>query len=283
MIPRSPFQDEAREPRGGADPATRRPWRHSLAPRNTPARFRSGFESLRGMDLFSPVSDGELVKFAALGCERRVEKGTAFRMSDACRAEDGTPPLALILEGEAVLAWGRGAEELLIRALEPGDLLGEIEVFDGAIGEWAAPGTVTRTLTTLRLLEWDRDDVLEALRRWPDVALSLLGGMARRQRELHRRVAGICHQRAPRRLARALMAVIEDRGVRHRDEDGRPCLLLRRAPSRTRLAEIAGMARETVSRLLTQWEQGGWIAGDQGDLLVLDEPQLRRLAGLEIP
>jgi CRP/FNR family transcriptional regulator len=263
---------------------SRRRWRHALkegdlpAPFSTP-RFQAGFETLRGLDLFSPVSDGDLVKFAALGCERRVEKGAAFLPREG---DGGPPPLSLILEGEAVLAWGRGAEELLIRALEPGDLVGETEMFeemtDGTLG---FGGATARTLTTVRLMEWDRENILEALRRWPDVALSLLGGMARRQRELQRRVAGICNQRAPRRLARMLIALIEDRGMRHRDDKGRHFLLVRRPPSRTRMSEIAGMARETVSRLLVRWEQCGWIADRGGDLIVLDEGQLRRLAGVD--
>jgi hypothetical protein len=47
------------------------------------------------------------------------------------------------------------------------------------------------------------------------------------------------------------------------------------------MAEMAGMARETASRLLIEWERLGWIATGGGDLLVLDEGQLRRAAGAE--
>ncbi len=250
------------------------PWRHPLSPRGAgrrreARRFRSGSEILRGLELFAPVSDGELMKFASLGWERRVERGRTVFPSPG----EDSAPLALILEGEARLAWTRGGDEPLIRALEPGDLVGEIEMFDATPGE-----AVARALTTVRLLEWDRDGVLEALRRWPDVALGLLGGMARRQRELHRRVAAICRQRAPCRLARALVGVAEDLGTRHRDEAGRAYVRLPRAPSRARLAEIAGMARETASRLMIDWERRGWIARDGGDILVTDEAALRRAA-----
>jgi CRP/FNR family cyclic AMP-dependent transcriptional regulator len=128
-------------------------------------------------------------------------------------------------------------------------------------------------------MEWDRDAVLEALRRWPDVSFSLLAGMARRQRDLQRRVAGLCRQRAPRRLARALAALLEERGVWRRDGEGRSFMLLPRTPSRVRLGETAGMARETVSRLLAEWARRGWIGTQGGDLTVLDRGQWRRLAG----
>jgi|GEM_PF-5207333 len=339
-------------------------------------RFRSAFEILRGMDVFAPVSDGELVKFAALGRERRVARGRLLRLDPA----PPDPPLALILEGEAMLAWGRGPEELLLRALEPGDLVGETELFaSGAahrphnswrtrprdapldplqrgrgenlapdqslmIREPAAPyrlrtppsrdqahspgrsahpekglefgvphnpgvipldqdesvgggtrisqdspalfeedeataGPSTRALTPVRLMEWELDAVREALRRWPDVAVGLLGGMARRQDDLQRRVAGLCGGRAPRRLARALAALLRERGVPWREGLGRRGWRLMRTPSRTRLGSMTGLARETVSRLLAAWTRQGWITAHEGDLVVLDRASWCRLTG----
>lgn len=280
------------------------PWRHTLPPpRMRPQaaapRFRSAFEILRSLDVFAAVSDGELMKFAALGRERRVERDHI--VAPPPRREH---PLGLILEGDAVLTCERGPEELFLRALEPGDLVGEVESFlslacdftrarGARVAERRAPyaeaddagdpekaGEATaRARTTLRLIEWDGDAVREALRRWPDVALGLLGSLARRQREMQRRVAGLCGRRAPCRLARALAALLEERGVVFRDETGRGGLLLPRTPSRARLSEIAGMARETVSRLLAEWERRGWVGTRRGELLVWDHAALRRLAG----
>lgn len=287
------------------------PWRHTLPAARTRARgeaprFRSAFEILRSLDLFAAVTDGELIKFAALGQERRVERDHLV----AATPGRGHQPLALILEGDAVLSCDRGPEELFLRALEPGDLVGEIELFVSLPRAFAAPGhdgmlvreragaygaagsgegagrdgtercgeATARATSTVRLIEWDRDAVREALRRWPDVALGLLGSLARRQREMQRRVTGLCGHRAPRRLARALSALLEERGVTFQDDTGRG-MLLPRTPSRARLAEIAGMARETVSRLLAEWERHGWIGTRAGDLLVRDPLPLRRLAG----
>ena len=43
----------------------RRPWRHTVPHKSGPQQpgFRSGFDILRELDLFSPVSDGELSRF----------------------------------------------------------------------------------------------------------------------------------------------------------------------------------------------------------------------------
>jgi CRP-like cAMP-binding protein len=255
--------------------AARRPRRfHEIGraplPGSDPARFRAAFEILRELDAFAIVSDGELARFAALGRERRVPRGDIL-------CDDANPApatLALLLEGQARLTRGRGPGEPMIRALEAGDLLGEAAMFDEAFDEETA-----RAQTSVRLLEWDGDALREALRRWPDVGWGLLGSMAKGQREMRRRLAGICRQRAPRRLARALEGLLQDRGVRQRDEAGGAVLRLRRMPSRARLAEVAGMARETATRLLSEWERRGWLGFTGEDLLVLDEHALRRVAG----
>ena len=239
------------------------------APSTRPRRL-SCFESLRAMDLFSPVSDADLRRLAERGAERRLEKEGLLLL----RQDPREPQLAVLLEGEALVSWGNGnAGDLLIRTLEAGDFAGQIELFD------APPcGTVVRAAGAVRFMAWRREDVLQALRDCPELALGLLAGMARQQRHLHRRVAATCSQRAPRRLARTLTALFEDRGIRLKDAEGRRCLLLQRPPTQRRMGEIAGMARETVSRLLGQWEESGWIAESQGDLIVRDEGQLRRLA-----
>lgn len=305
FTPVAPHPAAAPPPRGDL---TRLSWRPSRPADRRPGvfRFRSAFEILRAQTLFAGVTDGELIKFIALGQERRVERHHLLTPA----AGRTRPTLAMILEGEAVLACGPSPDELFLRALEPGDLVGEIDAFatlplsrfgpgGGQVRErvlpYETPGgerapssgsssgriddATARTLTMVRLIEWDPDAMREALRRWPDVALGLLGGMARRQRDMQRRLAGLCGQKAPRRLARAVSALLEERGVACRDEAGRAGVRLPRAPSRTRLAEIAGMARETASRLFRDWERQGWIESARGELRVWDLRALHRLAG----
>ena len=239
------------------------------APSAQPRRL-SSFEALRAMDLFAPVPDGDLLQLTERGLESRVElEGLLLLKEDPLG-----PRLAVVLEGEALVCSGNGTSaELLIRTLEAGDFVGQIELFE------ASPGAiVVRAASEVRMISWSREEVLQAMQDCPDLALGFLTGMARQQRHLQRRVASLCSQRAPRRLARTLTGLFEDRGIRLKDAEGRRCLLLQRPPTQRRMGEISGMARETVSRLLGQWEECGWIAESDGDLIVRDEGQLRRLA-----
>jgi CRP-like cAMP-binding protein len=227
------------------------------------------------MDLFSSLQDEELRRMASRGRERRLDRDKVLRPA----REPGGPGFFVLLEGAALASWAHpsgtgGGHEVMVGALEPGDFVGHLELF----GEGAGESSV-RASSDARWMLWSRETLLQALQTWPGLAVGLLEGMARQQARLHRRLAGVCNQRAPRRLARTLAGLIEDRGIRLKDEDGRRRLLLPDAPPRRTLGEMAGMARETVSRILTQWEQCGWITETQGDLVVRDEAQLRRLEG----
>jgi CRP-like cAMP-binding protein len=222
------------------------------------------------MELFAPVPDGDLLSLVERGIERRFGKDEILAARDA----PGSPGLIVILEGEAAVMWGGGTTgDLLICTLEPGDFAGQIEVFEPGPG-----ATFVKAAGTVRMIAWRREDVLQAVQDCPGMASGFLAGMARQQRHLQRRLAGVASQRAPRRLARTLSALFEDRGIRLKDAEGRRCLLLPQPPTQRRLGEISGIARETVSRLMGRWELCGWIAESQGDLIVRDEQELRRIA-----
>ncbi len=229
------------------------------------------FDCLRGMDIFSHLEDNDLFKLIAMAHERRLEKGSVIVREN----ESSGDHLYVILEGEAAMTWenGNGVESLLT-TLRPGDTAGETELF----GSGHRYATV-RAATQVRLLSLHRDDLMRMLREKPELVLDFLGEMARRLSQSHKRVAGVCNQRVPRRIACILLSLFEEHGYRGKDPDGRNCVLLREHPTQRRIAELAGTARETVSRLFTSWENSGWFEDRDGEFRVFDEEQLHRLAG----
>ena len=241
--------------------------------------FRSGnnfstvkiFDCLRGMDLFSHLQDGELFKVIAMAQERRLEKGSVIVREN----ESSGNHLYIILEGEAAMTWenGNGVESLLT-TLRSGDTAGETELF----GSGHRYATV-RALTPVRLLSLHRDDLMRLLREKPELVLDFLGEMAKRLSQSHRRVAGVCNQRVPRRVACILVSLFEEHGVRGKNNAGQSYVRLRQHPTQRRIAELAGTARETISRLFTSWENSGWFEDCGGEFRVFDEEQLHRLAG----
>lgn len=233
----------------------------------------SNFQCLRDMDIFSNCPDGDLLSLAALAHERRVRKGEILIRQD----EPEGKHLFILLEGEATTTWeDAGGFESLLATLGPGDMAGEMELFGAELH-----GATVRATMPSRLLAIHRDDLMRGLREKPGLALGFLCGIARRLRQSNRRIAGICHQKTPRRVASILVSMMDEHGIRMKDSEGRRCVLLTQRPTQRRIAGLAGTARETVSRLFKQWEDTGLFSDRNGDLMICNEAGLRRMAGEE--
>lgn len=109
-----------------------------------------------------------------------------------------------------------------------------------------------------------RTVLLQLLSEEPRLGVEMLQLVSLRLRAAHRQLLSLANDRAPARLARALLLVIHD-GV---------ALVTRRE-----LAETAGTTVETAIRVLRRFEREGLLHGGTGRLEVLDEPALRCLAG----
>jgi CRP/FNR family transcriptional regulator/CRP/FNR family cyclic AMP-dependent transcriptional regulator len=260
-----------------------RPWKNPYAAAPVlkrsalPAGGPSGaslFEALRGMDVFSQVQDKDLLRLTAMARTRRAAKGETLLGAGTA---DGRH-LILLLEGEAeVIRESGDGGETLLATLREGEMAGEAALFDPLSPE----DTALRASTPVKILVLQRDEVLRGLGECPGLALGILTEMARHLNQVHRRVAGICNQKAPRRIASALVALLDERGTRLKDAEGRRCLLLRRRPTQRAIADLSSTRRETVSRLLSSWQRLGWLEDRHGDLLVFEEARLRALAGEE--
>jgi CRP-like cAMP-binding protein len=112
-------------------------------------------------------------------------------------------------------------------------------------------------------------DFEACVRRHPEVALTLLSYLARRLHrayEVRRPIA-----RSHVRLADALHRIASDAP---REEGGVPVIGL----SHGDLAEVAGMARETVTRHLRRWQEAGIVDLGLRAIRVRNLDALRRLA-----
>lgn len=98
----------------------------------------------------------------------------------------------------------------------------------------------------------------------PRAGVELLRVVATRLRSAHVQLHSFAHDRAPARLARALLHVVSDGAA---------------VATRRELAEAAGTTVETAIRVLRRFEREGLLRGETGRIEVLDAEALRRLAG----
>jgi CRP/FNR family transcriptional regulator, polysaccharide utilization system transcription regulator len=159
----------------------------------------------------------------------------------------------------------RSGQQLITRIERPGDLLGQVTLLaqDGpytGTGEALEPSTVSMV---------EQRSLFDFLTRFPDASLALLREMARDVRRGENKARDIAFKPARNRLADTLVRMMKA---------GKPKPVVSGIKRRD-LAEMAGLTIETAVRLLKDFEQRQLIKKREKDLVILDEPQLRSLAG----
>lgn len=235
----------------------------------TPSQGLKIADCLKGVDLFTALGQAEIARLACFARQKPCGKGETV----VTQFDPAGEHLYVVAEGEAaVIVEGHDGKESIVALLKQGDFFGEMSLFDGS-----PRAASVRTTAASRLIVLRGEDILRGLREWPGFALTLLGEMMRRLRQSNAKVAGLAHQRVERRVALVLLQLFEERGVRLKDEGGRRCIILRGRPTQQQLAEMAGTSRETVSRVVSDWEKKGIVRDHVRDLFLLDEAALRKV------
>ncbi len=158
--------------------------------------------------------------------------------------------------------------ESLLAVLGPGEIVGELSVYD--------PGPRTATATVLApstFLELEHTKFLELLQQHPGLSRQLLRSLAQRLRKTNAALADLVFSDVPGRVAKALL----DLAARF----GRPVGAGIRVPhdlTQEELAQLVGASRETVNKSLAEFSTRGWIQLDGRAVVLLDLQRLEKRA-----
>lgn len=177
--------------------------------------------------------------------------------------------LYVMEEGKVKLGTTSGdGRETLLAVVGPGEMIGELSLFD--------PGPRTATATALT------DSVLrglghDALRPWlagrPEVAEPLLRALAQRLRRTNEAMSDLVFSDVPGRVAKALIDLGERFGVS--EPDG---LKVTHDMTQEELAQLVGASRETVNKALADFAHRGWIKLESRSVTIYDTERLARRA-----
>lgn len=195
----------------------------------------------------------------SVATERRLDKGSVlFEQGDTGDS------LFAVLEGALeVSVLSEDGRKLALDMLTEGALFGEIALFD--------PGPRTATVTALRptkVLGVRNRDVLDALRKHPDLAADLMQLAGQRMRWMDTQISEQAFLPLPVRLARKVLHLL----------GGTAASL---PMSQASLADFVGVSREAVSKTLAEWKREGFIEVSRGGIRVTDRDALEDLAHLE--
>jgi CRP/FNR family cyclic AMP-dependent transcriptional regulator len=160
-------------------------------------------------------------------------------------------------------------QELLVAVLGRGQIFGELAVVDRGTREMDA-----RAMEDSKLFSLAGDVFWSMMEGRPALARRLLELMGRRLRRADQATQDLVFFDAPTRLARKLLDLAEDYG---QSSDGVITVAVRMTQGE--LAQMVGMSRPNVNRLLAEFESHGWIDWNEGRPVLLRPDLMIQAAG----
>ena len=220
--------------------------------------------ALQSAALFAALPSRHLQALVLQARRRFFRRGeTIFRHGDIGNA------LYFLDSGRVkIVVTSEQGEEVLLAILGPGEVFGELSVFDGM--PRSATVVAVEDVTALML---DRAAFQEFVRKEPEVSLHLLAVLSRRLRMGDIMVEDCAFLDVPGRLAKKLLELSEQHG--NKTPEGVEIQL------RLTQRELAGMvaaSRESVNKHLAYFRQKGFVRLYRGHLVIRKPDELARRA-----
>jgi CRP/FNR family transcriptional regulator/CRP/FNR family cyclic AMP-dependent transcriptional regulator len=216
---------------------------------------------LRSIPLFASLESDALAELASRLTPRKYRRGeTIFHKDD--------PGSALyIIENGNVKITSPSSEggELILNIHTDGDFFGELSILDGAARSASA---VAMEATQVLVLQ--RNEFLDVIHKKPDAAAEIMSILSYRLRRATSLLEDAVFLDLPARLAKRLLELADKHGV-NTDEGLRIDLRL----SQHELANSTGASRESVNRLLGQFQDRGLLRIDKQCFLIIDMDGLK--------
>jgi CRP/FNR family transcriptional regulator len=231
--------------------------RETALPRKLPAR-QGGLHQLGG-----PA----LAHFQAITVSLSVPRGARL-------FEQGQPvtEIYLLREGQVkLLARSAEGRTVIARIAQPDDVLG----LSAALNE--LPHEVTaEAISPCSFQQARREPFLEFLHARPEAGIWAACVLAREHQELLAAIRRLAlSPSATARVAQMLLALADQQSR------FRPAASFHLALSHTELASLGAVSRETVTRVLNQFERDGLLSRSEAGVALLQRPELETIAGLE--
>ena len=217
-------------------------------------------DAVRKAPLFTALDDASAASLRASMSGVKLSRGqTLFKEGDA------GDRLFVVVGGKLKLGTtSNDGRENLLSILGPGDMFGELSLFD--------PGPRTATATAVvdsKLLALANDQVIGWVKEHPQVSLQLLGRLAQRLRKANDVLSDLVFADVPGRVAKAIIELGERFGTKKDD-----VLHVNHELTQEELAQLVGASRETVNKALADFATRGWIKLEPRAVIVLDYERL---------
>ena len=182
---------------------------------------------------------------------------------------DSGDRLYILLTGKVKLGHTSvDGRENLLAVLGPGEVVGELTLFD------PGPRSTTATaVATTELLALEHNQLMGFIDSHPTLAKDMLRALAVRLRRTNIALADLVFTDVPGRVAKALLDLAERFGAPTEDGIHVPHDL-----TQEELAQLVGASRETINKSLAEFVSRGWIRLEGRAVTLIDVERLKRRA-----
>jgi CRP-like cAMP-binding protein len=209
--------------------------------------MKERIEALRAIPLFETVDEAVLAEIAGILIERKFPRGAVI-------FEEGSEGeyMYLIREGQVkVTKTSEDGREKILDIFNPGGFFGEM-----ALLERKPRSASVKTLRPSVLLALSRRDFLGLIRENPDLAMELIRELSARLRETDEQIRSLLFERVEGRARRLL------RKMARNAIPGRPDFRSTPPITHQQLADWVGTSRETITRVVKDLKDEGWLEQD---------------------
>lgn len=219
---------------------------------------------LKKIRLLSGLSDEEIRTL-----ERMTSMESVKKRQFLYRPGDPSEHVFFLKSGRVkVSQLSQDGKEFTLTVLEPGEIFGEVDIFEGTPRD-----TVAEVLEDAFLCVMKKRDFEVLLKRNHDLTLRLTKMISLRLKKLDRHVRDLLFKDVPARLAHLLFRLSQESGLR--EAQGIRFTL---GITHQEMANLIGSTRETITAILGDFKRRGLISLDGRHVLILREKELKQRA-----
>jgi len=211
---------------------------------------------LRNVPIFAELEEKDLLRVVKLGTSQKYKKGNIVVLEQ----ESGAALFVIITGKVKVVRMDEDGREVILSMFGPGEFFGEMSLLDGLARSASVVATVKSELFMIH-----RRDFLELLNEFPTVTISLLAELAMRLRKADMQIKSLSLKDAEGRVASVMLMLADDVGIFRKGK-----VEIDDLPLQQDIANMAGTSRETVSRMIHLFIEGGEVQM-KGNKLIIDD------------
>lgn len=219
---------------------------------------------LRNVPLFQDLSEEELHAIAPLFQVNKWSRGKLLFLEG-----DAGDELFLLESGVVKVFRFDEEKEVILALFGPGDFFGEMAVIQPSLNRSATAETMeTSVIYSLR-----RAGLYEFIEKHPRICIRLLETTAQRLRNANDQIYNLTFLDVRSRVIRIILRLAEERGVRTAEG-----LLVDVRLTHQQLANFAGTARESASKVLQELSEEGLIVIEKKRIFLPDHEKLKSMS-----